>query len=335
MNTDRNLLFAVLALQADRLDREQFVQACTLWAARKTTPIADLLIDQGWLTSAGKDVVDQLIDLKLKKHGGDVQASLAEAAGAPVRGVLACIADIDVERSLAALAPHASAPVEVSNGPLADGAGRNLLFEEIGRGGMGRVLRGRDPDPDLGRKSLTATTWSDLLLATGEDGGRRTMLMDVFLLWHVHEMPSGEEDAKLIGVYASVEEAERAKQRVSPQPGFRDLPDGFQVSRYTVGQDHWTEGFVTVTHEQLRRQFVGGVAEESPGVAVESERWAVWRIDDNANTFLVRGGLGREEAERVAAEFTARGHKQTYWVEREVPEPNVPPDLPPFASGSP
>jgi UDP-N-acetyl-2-amino-2-deoxyglucuronate dehydrogenase len=49
-----------------------------------------------------------------------------------------------------------------------------------------------------------------------------------------------------------------------------------------------------------------------------AETWAVWRIDDNANTFLVRGGLERAEAERLAAEFTARGHKQMYWVEREV-----------------
>lgn len=49
------------------------------------------------------------------------------------------------------------------------------------------------------------------------------------------------------------------------------------------------------------------------------ETWAVWRIDDNANTFLVRSKLTRAEAERLAAEFAARGHKQTYWVERETP----------------
>ena len=54
--------------------------------------------------------------------------------------------------------------------------------------------------------------------------------------------------------------------------------------------------------------------------------WAVWRIDDNANTFLVRGGLSREEADRVAAEFAARGHKQMYWVERDAAEPLPAPD---------
>jgi hypothetical protein len=84
---------------------------------------------------------------------------------------------------------------------------------------------------------------------------RRALVVDVFLLWHVHELTDGEEDAKLIGVYASAEDAERAKQRVANQPGFRDLPEGFQVSRYEVGQDHWTEGYVTVTHESLIREF--------------------------------------------------------------------------------
>jgi phosphinothricin acetyltransferase len=46
-------------------------------------------------------------------------------------------------------------------------------------------------------------------------------------------------------------------------------------------------------------------------------RWTVWRIDDTGNTFVVRERLSREEADRAVAEFEARGHKQTYWAERE------------------
>jgi UDP-N-acetyl-2-amino-2-deoxyglucuronate dehydrogenase len=45
--------------------------------------------------------------------------------------------------------------------------------------------------------------------------------------------------------------------------------------------------------------------------------WTVYRIDDNGNTFVVREHLSREEADRVVAEFEARGHKQMYWAERE------------------
>ena len=51
--------------------------------------------------------------------------------------------------------------------------------------------------------------------------------------------------------------------------------------------------------------------------ATLSHNWTVWRIDDNANTFVVRDGLSREEAERLVEEFTSHGHKQTYSAEQE------------------
>src|SRR5262249_56759150 len=80
MDTDCNLLFGVLALQADLLDNDQFAEACAAWAARKDTPLADLLVERGWLTAAQKAAVDVLLECKLKKHGGDVHASLAAVA---------------------------------------------------------------------------------------------------------------------------------------------------------------------------------------------------------------------------------------------------------------
>ncbi|WP_088260040.1 hypothetical protein [Fimbriiglobus ruber] len=46
-------------------------------------------------------------------------------------------------------------------------------------------------------------------------------------------------------------------------------------------------------------------------------RWSVYRIDDNGNVFLVANQLDREAADRMAATFEARGHKQMYWVEEE------------------
>src|SRR4029077_9093627 len=80
MDTDRNLLFGVLALQADLIDPERFARASTLWSAQKTTPLADLLVEQGWLTAADRADVEKLLDRKLHKHGGDARASLAEVA---------------------------------------------------------------------------------------------------------------------------------------------------------------------------------------------------------------------------------------------------------------
>jgi len=70
--------------------------------------------------------------------------------------------------------------------------------------------------------------------------------MDVFLVWHVHAIEEGNDDEKLIGVYSSEETARAAVARLSLQSGFRETTNGFHVSRYTVDEDHWTEGFVTV-----------------------------------------------------------------------------------------
>ncbi len=75
----------------------------------------------------------------------------------------------------------------------------------------------------------------------------------VYLLWHQFEFKDNKTEdlddrAKLIGVYSDEEEAKRAIDRVKDQPGFRDYPEGFLIDAYKLGQDHWTEGFVTYTY---------------------------------------------------------------------------------------
>jgi hypothetical protein len=80
-DTDKNLLFGVLALQADLLDAKQFVEACTLWANEKHRPLAHLLVERGWLTPEEKGHVEFLLERKLKRHGGG--SGTARAASGP------------------------------------------------------------------------------------------------------------------------------------------------------------------------------------------------------------------------------------------------------------
>jgi hypothetical protein len=54
------------------------------------------------------------------------------------------------------------------------------------------------------------------------------------------------------------------------------------------------------------------VAVQDNGFVVDE--WVVWRQDDNGNRYVVRRLPTLEEAERLAAELEARGHKQLYWV---------------------
>ncbi len=73
------------------------------------------------------------------------------------------------------------------------------------------------------------------------------MINTVYLLHHVHELENGEEDVKLIGVYVTEHEAQKAISRLIIKPGFVHQPEGFQLEAYELGKDHWTDGYSTMT----------------------------------------------------------------------------------------
>jgi hypothetical protein len=72
------------------------------------------------------------------------------------------------------------------------------------------------------------------------DTGER--VNSVFLLWHIHSFDSGEDNEKLIGVYASESDAVAARNRMKVRPAFSSFPSGFQIDEYEIGRDNWEEG---------------------------------------------------------------------------------------------
>ncbi len=74
--------------------------------------------------------------------------------------------------------------------------------------------------------------------------------MDLFVLQHVHTFDDGEDDVKMIGVYSSQEQAKAALERISTRLGFCDAPEGFSIDLYVLNEDHWTEGYSTVTDDE-------------------------------------------------------------------------------------
>jgi hypothetical protein len=68
--------------------------------------------------------------------------------------------------------------------------------------------------------------------------------VEVFLLYHINEL--NDEDSKLIGVYSSQENAEKARQKTMALPGFINSPNSFLIDKCKLDEDHWQEGFVTV-----------------------------------------------------------------------------------------
>jgi serine/threonine-protein kinase len=148
-DTDHNLLFGVLALQADLLDASRFAEACAAWAARKGTPLADLLVERGWLTPQDRADVERLLARKLSKHDGDARAGLAAAAGPAVLETLWALQDADVQHSLGALPGAAGPTLPETTAYHPQARGRYTLTQLHARGGIGQVWRARDAD--LGR----------------------------------------------------------------------------------------------------------------------------------------------------------------------------------------
>jgi hypothetical protein len=68
----------------------------------------------------------------------------------------------------------------------------------------------------------------------------------VFLLEHVHDQGGGCEDIKTIGIYSTLDAAQRTIERLRIKPGFRDAPDGFNIDPYPLNTNSWEDGFLTV-----------------------------------------------------------------------------------------
>ncbi len=148
MDHDRNLLFGVLALQADLIDALQFIEACVLWTARKNERFADLLLERGWIEPADRAHVEYLLERRLRKHGGDAHASFA-AIPDDIKRSLAALDDDDIQRSLAGGPLPAQSQALATIDHVAVQAERYCRLRLHATGGIGRVWLAHDSE--LGR----------------------------------------------------------------------------------------------------------------------------------------------------------------------------------------
>jgi serine/threonine-protein kinase len=148
--SDRNLLFGILAVQMDFIGRDTLVAGMHAWVLDKGKPLGQVLREQGALSEEHLGLLGALVEAHVRRHGDDPQRSLsAVSTVVEVGQELRRITDPDVQASLAHLSAAATPddPHATRAGPLDVPAAEGLRFRVLrphARGGLGEVFVAED-----------------------------------------------------------------------------------------------------------------------------------------------------------------------------------------------
>ncbi len=145
--TEGNLLFAVIALQNNFIEQADLIAAFHIWAADKAQPLGEVLVARGAITREEHALVEVLVGKHLKKHSGDVRATLGAVADAAARDAIGTLDDAEVRNSLSSLPPAAGhVLIETLMPATGEKRSRYTLTHLHAHGGLGRVWLARDTD---------------------------------------------------------------------------------------------------------------------------------------------------------------------------------------------
>jgi serine/threonine-protein kinase len=141
----RDLLFGLIALQNGLINQGQLVAAFQAWICDKDRTLAQHLAGCGDLDADQCAGVEAMVALHLRKHGGDVEKSLAALpAGRSTRESLAALSDPAIEQSLTHLAcgsdGDADRTASYSVGSATSDGQRFRVLRPHARGGLGAVF---------------------------------------------------------------------------------------------------------------------------------------------------------------------------------------------------
>ncbi len=146
----RDLLFGLLALQTGLIDQGALFAAFAAWTLDKARGLAEILVGSSALDAGDRVAVEGLVARHLKKHGNDVEKSLAAIpAGRSLREGLSEIGESTIEASLIRLGSavtledndaDAGRTVSYSVGTATGDGLRFRILRPHAQGGLGAVF---------------------------------------------------------------------------------------------------------------------------------------------------------------------------------------------------
>jgi serine/threonine-protein kinase len=173
---ENDLLFGMIALQVGLIDQAKLVAAFQAWTLDKARGLPGHLVGRGDLDADDRAAVEALVARHLKKHGDDVERSLAALpAGRSTRERLAGIGDPAIEAGLAHVGPGSTEAdtdpdrtASYAVGMVTSDGQRFRVLRPHARGGLGAVFVALDTE--LHREVALKPT-DDRTTPCGSSGG--------------------------------------------------------------------------------------------------------------------------------------------------------------------
>ena len=145
MDTERNLLFGVVAFQNGTVDADRLAETCADWVTNPSRPLAELMVDRGLMTAEQRTQVEDAVSHELASHGGDPQATLAATVDGRSLDAIGGIAGEAIQTNLVTgQLQGGHVMLETLSPNEAENRERYTLTHLHAKGGMGRVWLARD-----------------------------------------------------------------------------------------------------------------------------------------------------------------------------------------------
>ncbi|MFI5454747.1 MAG: protein kinase [Isosphaerales bacterium] len=148
MDTERNLLFGVVAFQNGAVDADRLAEATAAWVSDPALPLADLFVHRGLITAEQKTEVEKVVAHELEVHGGDPQSTLAATMDgrslAAIREAAGSDSALEAKLNLLDQVQGGHVVLRTLSPGETESRDRYTLTHLHAKGGMGRVWLARD-----------------------------------------------------------------------------------------------------------------------------------------------------------------------------------------------